>query len=273
MDKKDLLKLLTKDSELRQLIRNIVAEPSDSEATASKTEPAHASQAHISQQAEKIDALIEQNKQLTEDNMDLNKVIEKFKTLFSNEEQTSQALRETRTVLEQRLSTLEQDLESLKHAKQQSEQQLTHCQSDLAHYQQQFQADVTHYELFNGLSASTQRSIAGIFKDSSLPGFIACGVQDRNIDSFWQYIKTQVIEANNPDSDVLIRLFDFLFSRYTYAYPHIKKQTVAIGERFDPVKHIKTPNSATSGTIQAIILSGWENTNNDKLIRPTLVRL
>jgi len=143
----------------------------------------------------------------------------------------------------------------------------------LQDYQQNFASLEKHYVLFTQLSAITHSSIAGIFKDNSLEGFLACGVQERNIESLWEYIKIQVIEENNGDIAKLITLFQYLFALYAKAYPHIQPQAIRMGASFHPNEHIKTSSSPVSGAIKNVLLAGWTNTKTKKTIKPSIVQL
>ena len=105
-----------------------------------------------------------------------------------------------------------------------------------------------------------------------MSGFIACGIQERNISNLWEYLKNEVIEDKNKDIPNLILIFDFLFSRYLLAHPIYERQQVNLGCVFDSQHHIKHSSSKNvSGDIQEVILSGWINKKTNKLVKQSVV--
>ncbi|MDQ7074288.1 MAG: hypothetical protein Q9O24_03865 [Gammaproteobacteria bacterium] len=140
-------------------------------------------------------------------------------------------------------------------------------------YEQQFSAEQHAFEQFQQISEETQAALKGIFKDRSPSGFLACGLQEKNILSFWDYCKTRLIENPDDEAERLAALFAFFFQRYLLAYPNAQIQTVTVGERFDPLRHIRTPSSPVSGTVSRVVLAGWINRKTDKIVKLSLVEL
>ncbi|MDQ7015222.1 MAG: hypothetical protein Q9N68_02480, partial [Gammaproteobacteria bacterium] len=112
-----------------------------------------------------------------------------------------------------------------------------------------FEAEQRAFNCFQHLSDSSHSALKGIFKDTTPSGFLACGLQEKNILSFWDYCKTRLIENPDQEAEQLTELFNFFFQRYRLAYPNVQIQTVPLGERFNPIAHIRTPSSPVSGTV------------------------
>jgi len=136
-----------------------------------------------------------------------------------------------------------------------------------------FAAEINAFAQFKTLKANTQSALAGIFKEPSAVGFIACGVQEKNLLSLWDYTKNRLMEQADAETAILVELFYFLFSRYRLAYPNYRLQEVTLGEAFDPEQHIRSSQSRASGAISKVLLSGWVNNKNQKIIKTSVVEI
>ncbi|MCK5855235.1 MAG: hypothetical protein KAG56_08430, partial [Sulfurovaceae bacterium] len=138
-----------------------------------------------------------------------------------------------------------------------------------------FKKYIESYEQFKELDVQTKNALSNIFKDNSIHGFIACGVQEKNIKNLWEYIRNEVIEGKNDDISGLTSIFEFLFSRYVLAHPIYELQEIDVGNHvFDPQQHIKHSSSKNvSGNIQDVLLRGWINNNTKKLVKQSVVRI
>jgi len=129
-------------------------------------------------------------------------------------------------------------------------------------------------EIYSHLSEETRGSLGGIFKNTTLSGLIACGIQEKNIGNLWDYAKNEVVNDTNPDVTHIIQLFNMLFSRFTLAFPMYKSQPVTIGDDFDTQLHIKHSSSNNaSGVIGVVLLRGYLNTKTGKVIKQSIVRI
>ena len=144
----------------------------------------------------------------------------------------------------------------------------------LAGYRESFEDDLRIHSAYLDFSAETKSSLAGIFKDTSTKGLIACGIQEANIGNLWDYAKNEVIHGGNPDEQKLVTFFELLFNRFALAYPAYRLETELVGTEFDHQVHIKHQSSATSsGTIKKVCLPGYTNTRNNKPVKQSVVML
>ena len=174
--------------------------------------------------------------------------------------------------LQSRAEKLTTALDSEKNNNAALTKKIKKTESRLEQCEGMFKEDVAAYQLFDKLGHQTKASLSGIFKADSMAGFIACGIQERNIDNLWEYLKNEVMEDKNDDLPSLKKIFEFLFSRYSLAYPLYELQSVETGDVFDPQNHIKHSGSQNvSGKIQAISLPGWVNRKTGKLIKQSVV--
>ena len=280
MKRDKLLELLQNDTEIRATIQNIINNPQNN-ADEKTTEKENNDKEEI----EMLKALVE-----------------KWKKLFGQEEIKTQKLKEDLTSKSEDLSHKSQELSNLTSQKNSLEkeiQTLTQQQNRLQNENKEIQAnnkalqnsknslhdkvefykanfadELKAYERYGSLSAETRESLKGIFKDNSLSGFVTCGVQEKNIHSLWEYLKSEIIEQKNRDVDTLVEIFDYLFARYLMAYPQYKKQEVHVGENFNTDIHIRdSSSSSVSGAISKIMLYGWVNTKTEKIVKKSLVRI
>jgi len=168
---------------------------------------------------------------------------------------------------EQRVQQASAQLAEQQHANQALEKKL-------ASYRESFEDDLRIHNAYLDFSEGTKSSLAGIFKDTSTQGLIACGIQEANIANLWDYAKNEVIHGGNPDEQKLVTFFQLLFKRFALAYPAYRLETELVGTEFDHQAHIKHQSSAaSSGTIRKVCLPGYTNTRNNKPVKQSVVML
>ncbi len=242
MDREDILTLIREDNEIKNAILDIFNQRNS---------------AITSKQDEEMEML--------------KAFIEKWKKCFSDE----QIQRDTLNLqLEEQHQALKQENLELQKKIEQLQNTNTQDVDILKFYKDEFEDEVKAYELFNSLSEGTKSSLSGIFKDMTLQGFLSCGIQDKNISSFWEYIKTELQEDKNKDTQNLVKIYDFLFQRYTKAFPMYEEQKIAKEEQFDPLLHINhSSSSSPNGTIQEVLLKGYVNNKTSKIIKQSVVKI
>jgi len=270
MKKSTLLSLLD-DEDVQAKIKRIVVENAPKqELVPDEKHGAELRVETLEKEVEMLSNLIKQLKALFSDNQDKVRRSEAYATTLTKEKQQ----------LSEQLNSLNRELEDKQASLQATQRQLAQMQQEnqqlsekLRGYEAQFEQELAAYDLYNGLSEKTKASLKGIFKSDDLAGFLACGVQEKNISSFWEYAKNEVIEGKNPDHEALVKIFHFFLTRYLMAYPLFQQQAVSIGEKFDTARHIKDSHSASSGKISQVLLPGWENTKTNKVMGKSLVRV
>ncbi len=245
--KHQLIELLNNDKEIQTILSRLV--PNSSEKTKS-----------------------EKNRDLKKELKQMKKMWQEIKERLGFSEQENKAL--TQTVEELTISNSHLEITQLEDNKKHQilTNQLKNVEKEVERYHHLFKQDIAAFQLFEGLSTQTHQSIEGIFSDRSITGFIACGIQERNINSLWDYIKNEMMENTNSDIPALKSIFSFLFSRYALAYPIYELQPVDLEEAFDAQKHIKHSSSNNvSGKIQDVVFKGWVNTKTNKVMKQSLV--
>ncbi len=188
---------------------------------------------------------------------------EDIESLTKNSEQKESEIKSHNTTID----SLNSQIHSLKSKNSSLDKELRALKNS-------FEADLSIFAEYEKLADSTKKSISNIFKDDSLNGFFACGVQEKNIISFWEYIKLEVINNKNRDIEKLNKIFDYLFEKYRLAYPMYERQNTNINDVFDTQLQIKHNSSSnTSGKIKDILLKGYVNTKTDKVMKHSVVVL
>ena len=292
---KQCLLLLLDDEDVNEKIRQIIVEPVNTISTEIQIIEglAKAGPELIDQlQGEKRHLEIKVNK-LSDENEKMKAFIEKLKSLLGLKETALNESKHVISTLNQDTLKLEANLSSIKSDLTQKQQRLSDVNykyqnlksefdslnqsyqeqdREIVFYRYSFEEDLRIKDIYDGLSAQTKLSTEGIFKDSSIKGLIACGIQEKNISNLWDYAKSEVVNGNNPDQESIIRLFELLFNRFKLAYPMFELQPVQVDDKFDTQSHIKHNSSKNmSGSIQNILLYGYINTKTDKVIKPSIV--
>ena len=252
--KSELLDLLENNEDVKRAIKKVVASGIDYENT-NKVHELKKELEESQQIVRKLEKELEESQQM----------IEKLKEILGIKNNDNKKL-------ESKVEELKISLQKTKDENIALTEQINKNSAQIEHYESLFKDEIAAYQWFDTLSSHTKKALSGIFKDDSIKGFIACGIQERNINNLWEYIKNEVIEDKNKDISNLKLIFEFLFSRYVLAYPMYELQQVDIGDVFDPQQHIKHSSSKNvSGDIQDILLSGWINKKTDKLVKQSVV--
>ncbi|ASI97002.1 hypothetical protein [Vibrio rotiferianus] len=252
MDIQTLLEAL-EDEKIQAKIREIVDEKKDcSEVLLENDQESNVDNSEL--------VLVKESLQKAEsENEELNKFFEKLKSLLGLEKEANVAVEQLSAQVEDK-KRLESDVITLS--------------QKLEFYRDNFSDDLQAFELYGRLSEQTRHSLSGIFKDTSVQGLIACGIQEKNISNLWDYAKSETVNGNNGDIENVIALFNLLFKRFTLAYPMFSLQDVNPGDSFDTQFHIKHSSSVnTSGAINQIMLYGYVNSKTGKVIKPSIVTL
>lgn len=203
------------------------------------------------------------------------KVLEKEKARLKSEIDSIRKQREDELeALNRQRVLIQKELEEKKSKIAEVENKNVNLSNRVNFYRDSFQEDLKVYEIYTQLSDSTKSSLKGIFKDDSLKGFLACGIQDRNINSLWEYIKDEIREGQNEDIPKLKEVFTFLFARYQMAYPIFELQKVEVGNTFDEFNHIRHSDSKeVSGSISEVSFLGWINIKTNKVVKKSIVKM
>jgi len=266
MNREKLLLLLQKDSEIQETIRDICTQKSSDG---------------------KSDNL-EKNNDVEKEIVMLKELVEKFKKCFGDEQNKTKdltqkidskddeiiSLESFKKELKNEIKNLEEQKNSLQSKSNSLQTSNTNLNNTVEFYRKNFEDELKAYELYTNLGEQTKSSLSGIFKDDSLQGFFACGVQEKNINSFWEYIKVEILEDTNEDLAKLVKIFYFLFTKYSIAFPMFQLQKINPNDTFDTEQHIRGGDSkAVNGKISTVLFYGWVNVKTDKVVKKSIIQL
>jgi len=140
-------------------------------------------------------------------------------------------------------------------------------------YENQFADMIEVHKKYLQLTTRSKESLSGIFKDESLMGFVACGIQESNIESLWDYIKDEIKEEKYEGVNELKEILEYLFNLYQLSNPKYGWQEVEAGVNFDTDEHIRHSSGKVSGEVAEVMLKGYENKKNGRIIRKSLVKV
>lgn len=127
---------------------------------------------------------------------------------------------------------------------------------------------------FNNLNEEKIKSLKGIFNGDSVLDFIYCGVQESNINNFWDYIKDRALNESD-ELEILEAIFNEFFKAINRVYENgmYETQEVNIDDEFDDDYYIRTSNSNPVGTIKKVLLKGYVQKGNKKIIKKSIVQI
>jgi len=182
------------------------------------------------------------------------------------------ALQKDHQVLQQNHQVTKDDLSKTTEACARYQEEAEESNKHLTFFRDNFSPFVKAYEKFESLGDDSKDALQGIFKTSGLVGFVAAGVQQRNVETFYDYLKNELIEGDNPDIPALRTIFETFMTYYLMAYPKYEKLTPKKGEPFDANAHIKI-GDAVSGNIQELLVAGWQDSKIKKVKKQPIVKL
>lgn len=241
----------------------------------------------LSEKEESISELEFKIKEMEEDVNLLKKLSEGFRGLLKNTEEDKQKLEIKSNHLEKEVDkytnennelkennySLKEKKDGYKHKLSINEDENRKLKEKLNGYEGQFADMIEVHKKYLNLSSRTKESLSGIFKDESLMGFVACGIQESNIESLWDYIKDEIKEEKYEGVNELKEIFEYLFNLYQLSNPKYGWQEIKIGTNFDTEDHIRHSSGKVSGKIEEIMLKGYENKKNKRIIKKSLVKV
>lgn len=257
---RDKFLLFLKDYEIRNEIKKIYLEDLEGE----RVDP---SEDFIAMVKELVVQITE------EDNINLNegeqenmhKLLEIIRNVFFIKNKT--LAEKSREISEKEIANkiLHNEIETVKKEK------ILPLEKKLDFYREQFENQMRVYMLYKELSPRAIKSLENIFKGDSIDTFIACGIQEDNINSLWYYIKNEIIEERSEDIENLKFIFEYFFNLYIVPNDYCTSQDVKIGDRFDTGIHLAHSKGKAIGEVKEVLLRGYLNKNTKKVINKSVV--
>lgn len=147
--------------------------------------------------------------------------------------------------------------------------------NDISNFKNEFKDIRLAYSIYLGLHESIKGQLDGIFKGRDIEKFLYCGVQYKNIEALWEYMKILSVNGKNENLIQLNNIFKHLLNTYNQIYekPLYEIQKVEIGETFDEDKFIRGYSSKINGNIQEVYVNGYINLNTNNIVKKSVVRV
>lgn len=116
------------------------------------------------------------------------------------------------------------------------------------------------YENYLKVSEGYRDRLKRLIKDDNVSSFIACCYNIGTMDDLWDSLNVEVRNGNLADAYILRDIFEYFVVQQNKKYDEslYKLLIPAIGEEFDPTKHMAI-NGSSSGKIEDIIFPGYGN--------------
>lgn len=259
MNKDKFLDFL-KDFEIRNEIKKIYLEDS-------KEENVESSETFINMVKELVVQITEEDKiNLGEGEQEnMKKLLEIIRNIFFIKNKTLAEKSKEISEIEKENKILVNEIEAVK------KENILPLQKKLDFYREQFENQIKVYSLYKDLSPRAIKSLENIFKGDSIDIFMACGIQEDNINSLWYYIKNEIIEERDEDIEKLKFIFEYFFNLYIVPNDYYTSQEIKIGDKFDTSIHIAHSRGKSSGEVKEVLLRGYLNKNTKKIINKSLI--
>ena len=107
--------------------------------------------------------------------------------------------------LEQQLNALQKETAATKERLEKTENNRDEYKTKYFQFKTIFQRQTHTFYQYQSLSRQSQEALSGIFKGESFEEFLACGVQPGNIDTLWEFARSQALDGTLEDVRLLER--------------------------------------------------------------------
>ena len=208
-----------------------------------------------------------QNEEKENSNILLRQEKEKFQVLIREEQ-------DKYNKLDKKYEELGIELSNSQKNEKELNRKITVLSETVIFYRDKFESFIEIQKKYNELSKGTRESLSGIFKEESVIGIVACGIQESNINSLWDYIKDKVKEERTEeDTENLKIIFEKLFAIYKLSNPKYEIQNVEKNMEFNSEEYTRVSSGKVSGKIEKVLFHGYINSNNGNVIKKSVVKV
>lgn len=128
------------------------------------------------------------------------------------------------------------------------------------------------YESYKTLDADIRTGFSNILKEESPAGFIVSGTESDNLKMIWERISICLSKYSADEIAILNDVFNYLFELYTSVHGLYERVGAKVGDKFNDDLHVRSANSNVSGEIKEVLLDGYINVRNGKIVK-SIVRM
>ena len=168
--------------------------------------------------------------------------------------------------------------------------EIAQLQKDINAYNLTF-GDLTKvFQKYQNLTSATKQGLADVFNDNlTVRSFLSSGAQWGHIQALWEFAQQKINNEDFSDIDTLNEIFVYFldFHNSSYPTPLYELLDTKPGDAFNEEQHTKimtreerkaaffdTKKKAVSeGPVKEVVLLGFKNLKNGRILKPSLVRV
>ncbi len=146
------------------------------------------------------------------------------------------------------------------------------------------------FEKFQNLAPKTKEGLTDVFTENlNIRSFLSSGAQWGHIQALWEYTQRKINDEDFTDVGILNEIFRYFldFHNSSYASPLYALLDTKPGDAFDEDQHYKIMSreerkaaffdnkkkNTVDGPIKEVVLYGYKNLKNGRVLKPSVVRV
>lgn len=169
--------------------------------------------------------------------------------------------------------------------------QIAQLQKDIQAYNLTF-GDLTKvFEKYQNLTPATKKGLSDVFnEDLTVRSFLSSGAQWGHIQALWEFAQQKINNEDFSDIETLNEIFVYFldFHNSSYPTPLYELLNTKPGDAFDEEQHTKImtreerkaaffdtkkKGNASEGPVKEVVLQGFKNLRNGRILKPSIVRV
>lgn len=169
--------------------------------------------------------------------------------------------------------------------------EIAQLQKDIQAYNLTF-GDLTKvFEKYQNLTPATKKGLSDVFnEDLTVRSFLSSGAQWGHIQALWEFAQQKINNEDFSDIDTLNQIFVYFldFHNSSYPTPLYELLDTKPGDAFDEEQHTKImtreerkaaffdnkkKGSTSEGPVKEVVLHGFKNLRNGRILKPSIVRV
>ena len=169
--------------------------------------------------------------------------------------------------------------------------EIAQLQKDIAAYNSTF-GDLTQvFQKYQNLTPATKKGLADVFNEQlTVRSFLSSGAQWGHIQALWEFAQQKINNEDFSDIDTLNQIFVYFldFHNSSYPTPLYELLDTKPGDAFDEEQHTKImtreerkaaffdnkkKGSVSEGPVKEVVLHGFKNLRNGRILKPSIVRV
>ncbi|MGN0637153.1 MAG: hypothetical protein ACI4J0_02180 [Huintestinicola sp.] len=169
--------------------------------------------------------------------------------------------------------------------------EIAQLQKDIKAYNSTF-GDLTQvFQKYQNLTPATKKGLSDVFNEElTVRSFLSSGAQWGHIQALWEFAQQKINNEDFSDIDTLNQIFVYFldFHNSSYPTPLYELLDTKPGDAFDEEQHTKImtreerkaaffdnkkKGSASEGPVKEVVLHGFKNLRNGRILKPSIVRV